>query len=613
MQVASIVFSSPLPQLDRQFDYLIPENLVEEIRFGVAVKVPFGSAKSLKTGYVIEIGESTSYEGKLEQVSNIVSPNVVFTREQYELAKVVAQRQAGIVGELLSVCIPKRSARAETKHQGTQQSDLEQQTVNARESTVHREFITPGLFETEKSNHWTQLFIERSRDVLARGESVLVVVPDFRDLEVFEEAIHSAGLGDFAFRQSSADSTGDRWSNYLSALNNTGIIVYGTRVTCFAPCKNLGLILVWDDVDESHHEQSSPYWNSRDVLLQRSELESVSITFCAHSPSSEVSRLIELGYLVHKDISTTKPLIRTTDSSERLDTESFSLVSKYLADNRPVLIQIANLGFASALSCLSCKEISRCTSCQTALWLDPEKRMRCRNCKVLYEQLCGCGGKSFRAISQGSHAIAEQLSRSFPKVNVQRSTGLDRITKVDAQGTLVIATPGAEPSVQGGYALIVLADAQSMVGYPKLRALEQASQRWANALAHLSPTGVAVAVGISRELARSLKAGDFSEIVRLDMLERAELNLPPASRIVSITAKNRTDAEVVANKLASIPALTSLPTGETNRVAYSYSIANGGRVASDVRQIVNAVSKLSKNKLPGQRVLFINMDDNKVI
>jgi primosomal protein N' (replication factor Y) len=613
MRVASIVFPSPLPQLDKVFDYTIPQALRHEIQFGVAVRAPFGSSKTLKIGYVIAIEDSSVYEGELQEIVELVSPNSVITKEQYDLAKAVASRQAGIVGELLAVCVPKRSARADLKHRSRRSETTANLSNETKSSVPMREFITPGIFNSEITIHWTQIFIERCREVISGGQSVLVVVPDFRDIEVFEEALERSGMSDSALRQNSSDSVVNRWENHLLAIAKSGVIIYGTRVACFAPCQNLGLILVWDDVDESHHEQSSPYWNSRDVLLQRSELENSSIVFCAHSPSSEISRLVELGYLLHSDVSKSKPLVRITESNERLDTESFALISKTLAEGKPVLIQVANLGFASALACVSCREIQRCSVCHTSLWLDPARELRCRNCKKVHEQLCVCGGKTYRAISIGSHALSEQLERSFPKANVQRSTGSDRLTKVEAKGALVISTPGSEPAVQGGYAVIVLADAQSMVGYPRLRALEQASQKWANALSHLAETGVVIAVGLSGELATQLKAADFTGIVRADMLERSELGLPPACRILSVTAKNHNDAIAVKNKLNELTDLTIVPTVNSTTVAYSYSIANGGRVATDVRQVVESVSKTSKHKLPGQRVLFINMDDNKVL
>jgi primosomal protein N' (replication factor Y) len=612
MQVASVVFASALPALDRVFDYLIPESLVGKVEFGHAVKVPFGSSKTEKTGYVIGLSDTSTFEGKLLEVLELVSPNQVLTREQFELVSAVAKRQAAIQGELLSVCLPKRSARADAKY-SQPSSDTKNPYPKKIEPEVQRNYLIPGILDEDSDSHWSQLFIEECKGQLDLGHSSIVVLPDFRDLATFEEALAKAGMENIALRQTSSDSVVERWNHHLRAVAEPARIIYGTRNASFSPAKDLGIILVWDDGDDSHHEQGSPYWNTRDVLLQRSELENVSITFSSHSPSSEISRLIEIGYLKAISKRQLEPLVRIADSTERLDSESFALISKTLSEGKPVLIQISNLGFASALACVSCKEIKRCRECETPLWLNPSRELRCRNCKRTYEQICACGGKSFRAISQGSHALTEQLTRSFPKAKVLHSSGAEVLTRVDPEGVLVIATPGAEPSVNGGYSVILLADTQTMVGLPRLRALEQACRKWANAIAHLSTRGIAIAVGLTGDLASDLKSCDFQKIVRADMLERSELGLPPSTRIVSITGKNILDVREAASQLESVAELTLLPSSDSTTAAYLFSIANGAAVATEVQKIVSEVSKRSKHKLPGQRVLFINMDDNKVI
>jgi primosomal protein N' (replication factor Y) len=609
MKVASVVFASPLPQLDKEFDYLIPEELEAGIKLGVQVEVPFGSGKKPKTGIVVGIDGKSDFTGKLLEVNGVTSPLEVLSREQYKLAQAVASRQAGIVGELLSSAIPKRSKRAEAKFVLQSSADL---STNDQ-PVVTRQYLTPAHLDGDKHANWAIQFIELLRPESAKGRSVLVVLPDYRSVGEFEAALEANSLSRQAFRQSSSDGAIDRWTNHLHAVHQEGLIVYGTRGAAFAPCKNLGLILIWDDGDDSHHEQSSPYWNSRDVLLQRSELENVSIVFSSHSPSAEVSRLVEIGYLSHIDHSGAKPLVRVTQGSERLDQETFALVSKTLKNNSPVLIQIANLGFATALVCTSCKEVQRCVDCQTALWLDPAKVIRCRGCKRAYGNLCKCGGKNFRATSQGSHALTEQLARSFPESVVLTSTGSERITRVERKGILVIATPGAEPSVDGGYEAIILADAQKMLGYPRLRALEQACQKWANALAHLAQTGIGVVVGLTGVLADQVRDLAFMEIVGQDMLERTDLGLPPATRLMSITGANTTDLESLKTKLSSLEELHQIPTSNGKTVAYTFSIANGSSVANDVRLAVSQVTKESRNRLPGQRLLFINMDDQSVI
>lgn len=609
MKIASVVFVSPLPQLDKEFDYLIPEALEADIKFGVQVEVPFGSGRKPKIGVVVGIAGQSDFTGNLLEVIAVISPIEVLSIEQYRLAQAVATRQAGTVGELLSSVIPKRSKRAEPKFELPSSAELSTDV----HAGVSRQYITPEHLDTDKKGSWANLFIELLRPEIDKGSAVLVVLPDFRALGEFEEALEANSLSLKANRQSSSDGVIDRWTNHLRALHQGGLIVYGTRGAAFAPCKNLGLILVWDDGDDSHHEQSAPYWNSRDVLLQRSELQNVSIVFSSHSPSSEISRLVEIGYLKYIDRSGAKPLVRVTQGSERLDQETFALISKTLKDDSPVLIQIANLGFASAIVCTSCKAIQRCVDCQTALWIDPAKVIRCRGCKKAYGNLCRCGGKNFRATSQGSHALTEQLARSFPEVVVLNSTGSERITRVERKAILVVATPGAEPSVDGGYEAIVLADAQTMLGYPRLKALEQACQKWANALAQLAKTGIAVVVGLSGTLADQVRTLSFMEIVRQDMLERTDLGLPPATRLLSITSSNSAVFESLKIKLASFEQLSQIPTSTGKTLAYTFSIANGSNVANSVRLAVSQVTRENKNRLPGQRLFFIKMDDQSVI
>ncbi|MEI8231403.1 MAG: hypothetical protein WCG32_02375 [Actinomycetes bacterium] len=616
MNIASVVFNSPLPQLDKVFDYLVPDSLSSRIVVGVQVAVPFGTSKTLKTGLVVELSNLTERAGKLSEIAEVLSALPVLTMEQYTLCKEVAIRQLGQVGELLGTAVPKRSIRAEASFVKSLNSGTRTiATPRAHDKApATRRSVTPGLLDENEQFHWTKYIIERATLVLAENASVLVVLPDFRELAAFEEALAKAELTNCSVRQSSEDSLQDRWTNHLRAICGASVIVYGTRSASFAPCNNLSTIFVVDDGDESHHEQSSPYWNSRDVLLQRSQLEDCNIEFIAHSPSSEVSRLCELGYLEQEIFSALRPLVRISSDTERLDMETYALITKTLGENCPVLIQIANLGFATALACVSCKEVRRCDVCHSSLWLDPSKAARCRNCKKISSNICSCGGLSMRPISLGSNALAEQLARSFPKAHIIHSSGAERITTIQHKATLVIATPGAEPSVSGGFKLVVLADSLSMLGVPRLRGLEQACQKWANAIAKTSLDGLVVLVGITGKLAEQLRNLDFAAVVRDDMIERCELGLPPAKRLLSISASNATDKRRIGEAIISeIDELEAIPTAVPNTIVYGYPIGSGNVVASKLRVLVNSISKNSKNKLPGQRVLFINMDDHKAI
>ena len=67
LKVAQVAIQSPLPQLDRLFDYSIPQTLESVIQPGVRVRVKFGRSTALIDGFVISISEESDFAGKLSE------------------------------------------------------------------------------------------------------------------------------------------------------------------------------------------------------------------------------------------------------------------------------------------------------------------------------------------------------------------------------------------------------------------------------------------------------------------------------------------------------------------------------------------------------------------
>ncbi len=100
-----------------------------------------------------------------------------------------------------------------------------------------------------------------------------------------------------------------------------------------------------------------------------------------------------------------------------------------------------------------------------------------------------CGGRQVRAVVIGSRRTAEELGRAFPGVPM-RTSGRDAVlAEVSGEPALVVATPGAEPVAEGGYAAALLLDGWVLLGRADLRAGEEALRRWMNAAALVRPRG----------------------------------------------------------------------------------------------------------------------------
>ena len=83
-----------------------------------------------------------------------------------------------------------------------------------------------------------------------------------------------------------------------------------------------------------------------------------------------------------------------------------------------------------------------------------------------------CGGFRLRSSVVGARRTAEELGRAFPEVVVRTSGGAEVLDRVPDTPALVIATPGAEPVTERGYAAALLLDAWALLDRPRLDAGE---------------------------------------------------------------------------------------------------------------------------------------------
>ena len=107
-----------------------------------------------------------------------------------------------------------------------------------------------------------------------------------------------------------------------------------------------------------------------------------------------------------------------------------------------------------------------------------------------------------------------------------------------APSALVVATVGAEPVAEGGYAAALLLDGDSLLRRENLRAGEDTVRRWFNAAALVRPAsdgGLVVITATESAAVGALLRWDPAGYARRELELRMELQLPPAVRIASVT------------------------------------------------------------------------------
>ncbi|MDP9887852.1 primosomal protein N' [Pseudarthrobacter enclensis] len=574
LPVARVLVDSSLPHLDRPFDYAVPAALDQAAQPGVRVKVKFNGQDL--TGFLLERLAESDAGHTLVPLAKVVSPVPVLTPAIRELSAAVAARYAGTVSDVLRLAVPPRVARLEKDYPGS----LDTGTAEADAAppappgvsawAVYRTgaaFLrhlagggSPRAVINPLQGHgaagWPHLLAQAAAAAYAAGRGALVVVPDYRDLDRLEEALNGLVPAGAVARLTADDGPTPRYRSFLRLLAGRARIAIGTRSAAFAPVRDLGLVACWDDGDDLHIEQRAPYAHAREVLLLRAEQEGTACLLAGHARSTESQRLVEARWALPIEAdratirSTVARVVNTADSFEqerdplatvaRLPHAAWQAAKEGL-ERGPVLVQVGRAGYAPSLVCDTCREPARCGHCQGPLALAGTSSLpQCRWCSTpAPDWKCAhCGGRRLRKGATGVLRTAEELGRAFPGRTVITSSGDQVKATVSAGKTLVVATVGAEPVAEGGYAAALLLDGDSLLRRETLRAGEDTVRRWFNAAALVRPApdgGLVVVTATDPAATGALLRWDPAGYAQRELSLRAELGLPPAVRIASVT------------------------------------------------------------------------------
>ncbi|MDO9400742.1 MAG: primosomal protein N' [Polaromonas sp.] len=565
LPVARVAVDVPLAHLDRPFDYLVPEAMDADARPGTRVTVRFAGRQV--SGLVLERVGASEHEGSLGRLARAVSPEVVLRPDVARLVRQVADRCAGTFSDVVRLAVPPRHARVEGREpkpsvagplppaQPRFAEPDGQRWVDALAEgrPVRAVWSAPATADVPRTVAASVLA------VLRRGRGAVVCVPDAHDVARFDTAFTDV-LGPGQHVVLTADlGPSARYAAFLALARGQVRAVVGTRAAAFAPVHDLGLVAIWDDGDDLHAEPRAPYPHVREVLLTRAADAGCAALLAAHARTCEAQHLVDSGWAVSIELDATarrtawprgqvggsddRALARDAAAqAARLPVDALQVVRAAL-EHGPVLVQVPRAGYRTALSCQRCHEPARCERCQGPLGQSsPDTAPACRWCGTVAEQWrCReCGGARLRAPVVGRGRTAEELGRAFPSVPVVGASGETRTTRVDGTPRLVVATPGAEPHADGGYAAALLMDTWLLLARPDLRTAEESVRRWLNASALVRPAGEGgrvVLVGDPADPAiQAVVRADPVGFARRELADRQVAHFPPAVRLASIEA-----------------------------------------------------------------------------
>lgn len=638
--VARVLVDTPLPHLDRPFDYLVPPEHAENAVAGARVRVRFAGQD--RPAFVLERRATTDHAGTLTPVRRAPSPVPVLAPEVLRLCRAVAERYAGTLADVLRLAVPPRHATTERsvldRHGATPKpaNPLPPSGQSWAPYPAGRAFLDhlaagerPRAVWTALPGPWTPAVAEAVRATRASGRGALVVLPTTRQVDDMLAALAEELPEEPTARLVADDGPARRYRAFLRVLLGETRVVVGTRAASFAPVRDLGLVVVVDDGDDRLAEPHSPYPHTRQVLALRADLEGAALLVGGHARSVEAQLLVEQGWArpveaPRETVRAAAPRVEApTDldlaregpaAAARIPRPAWELARRGLEEG-PVLVQVARGGYLPAVACARCREPARCAECHGPLRLErPGAPGSCGWCgRLATGWACPeCGGTALRWVRIGSDRTAEELGRAFPRVPVLVSGAAAAhgvIETVDERPRLVVATPGAEPTAAGGYAAALLLDASVTTSRPELWASAEAARRWFNAAALVRGAGEGGRVMLlgrpAPVPAQALVRWDPAGFASRELGERAELAFPPAVRLAALQGAAGAVRSFLAHlrELPGLEVLGPVETGDTDaggvpvvRALVRAPRRHGAQLCAELRRVS---SVRSARKEPG--------------
>ena len=516
--VAQICVDTGVFHLPDTYDYLVPEDLSESVVPGVFVKVPFGRTEVM--GYVQSRDASQFDPKSLKLINKLISPIPLLTDELIEIIDLTCTRYACKPWDVIRSAIPARVAAAEKGYLGQPIP----KNIGSKPKLDHRYTITKILEDLPNT-------INEILGNLEKGEQLLLVVPDERDINqllTFELDVEPVLL-------TSDIPKSQRYENYLKTRFLQSSFIIGTRSAIFTPLASNSTIMIFNDGDESMYERRFPSWNVRDVAMLRSG--EFSLHFIGASPSLEIIRLAELGWIKSKNTKISqreRAIVHFADSG----TSDIALMKSGLKKGN-VLVVMAETGYINAIACQKCRNQARC-ECGGKIYLPSKSSLlTCAICeKSMKEFVCAwCDGKTIRSMAKGSSRVADEIAKAVPGYRVLLSKGGSRIDDISdlTENVLVLASYGCEPV--GDYSTIILRSLENLSNRVDLRSLENVRRLIFENRGRLNEAESGVMyldLASENVLAQGLIKNDAYANSLTELNERKDLNLPPFCRIAVV-------------------------------------------------------------------------------
>lgn len=421
--------------LDDPFSYHVPEKYESAMQMGIRVEVPFGRRRMV--GYVISVMDTLEADYEIKDIRRIIDKEEVFTDDQVKMARWLAEFYLCHVGECLALQIPggRQDSRMDTvtddleaaEEPIEQLSSYQQEAIDTILAGKDTMYYLYGVTGSGKS----EVYFRCAEQVIKEGRQVIYLVPEITLTHQLIAQVSKRFQGEVAILHSGLTAS-QRLKEWKKILRGDVSLAIGVRSCIFAPFRNLGLVILDEEHENSYKSGQAPRYHARQVAQWRCASCHATLVMGSATPSLEAWRLMGEGKVHRLDLpfrvsGGCMPKIEVVDMlGEKgvISSKLMSAMQQTLDRHKQVILFLNRRGYSYFFHCNSCGYEMTCPHCSVALTYHKDRnRMLCHYCGYSTKPISVCPQCNSLDVGYsgfGTEMVEQEVSRLFPFNHVER-------------------------------------------------------------------------------------------------------------------------------------------------------------------------------------------------
>lgn len=317
----------------------------------------------------------------------------------------------------------------------------------------------------------TEVYLQAIAHILEKGGDAIVLVPEI-SLTPQTVSRFRSRFGNMVSVLHSRLSDGERYDEWMKVFNGEVRIAVGARSALFAPFRNLKLIIVDEEHENSYKQSEAPRYNARDVAVMRGKIENALVILGSATPSLESWHNAMTGkyalarMYTRSDPALHLPAVRIIDMHlDMNDDEKVPFFSKMLVEavkerlarREQTILFLNKRGFARQMLCDVCGFVAKCPDCSVPYTYHRKAQtLTCHLCGAMIpapESCPDCGSAEIRYQGAGTERIEHQARALFPEACIARMDH-DTMTRLGLYESVLTSFRKAETDILIGTQMI---------------------------------------------------------------------------------------------------------------------------------------------------------------